>query len=82
MYVITKKMPKLKKDRVLIGIVVCVKISEIRYAPRIPRIDPIAAPIRRRRLALRRRSSNRITAIANERPAIAPLSGERPNGWK
>jgi hypothetical protein len=47
---------------------VCVKMSEVKYAPRIPRIEPMAAPISRRKLALRSRISNMMTARANSRP--------------
>src|SRR6185437_888671 len=42
-----------------------------------PRIEPITAPINRRRLARRRRTSKRITATAKIKPAIAPRRCDR-----
>src|SRR3989449_9502062 len=54
----------------------------------IPRIDPIAAPIRRRRLARLSRISNRMTATEKVRPTIAadlkakPKGGEREQAAK
>src|ERR1700735_3150125 len=57
-------------------------MSEERYAPKIPRIEPTAAPINLRRLARLRRSSKRITAIANRTPTAVPLSFDRLNGRK
>ena len=82
MYVITRKMAKLKNERVLSGIVVCVKIREAQIGAENAQIEPIAAPISRRRLALRSRTSNKITAIANRNPASAAISLERLNGRK
>src|SRR2546426_8455042 len=46
----------------------------------IPRIDPIAAPIRRRRLARLSRISNRMTATEKVRPTIAAVLELKPKG--
>src|SRR6185437_8779804 len=48
----------------------------------IPRIEPITAPINRRRLARRRRTSKRMTANAKTNPAIAPRRCDKLNGRK
>src|SRR5579863_171619 len=78
----TRKTARLMNERVLSGIVVCVRISEVKYAPRMPTIEPVTAPISRLRLARRSLNSRKITATAKDKPTSAAVAGGRLNGLK
>src|SRR5690242_15682097 len=82
MYAMMRKIARLTNERVLSGMVVCARTRVVRNAPSMPRIEPITAPMSRRRLARRRRTSKRITATAKPNPVSAPRRCDRLNGRK
>src|SRR5271167_3721662 len=51
-------------------------------APRMPRMEPKAAPIKRFRLAFSNRTSKKMKKIPRAKPKIADLVTEKPKGCK